>query len=368
MAMSRTPSSRRSRRVLVPAVVSALALTLTAGLPARAAPPAQSPALAVRTLSAARGADVRVGSFNVQSVSLDATRGNQRPWHMRRGTVIGEILDERLDVIGVQEAAYSMMYKNRLVDGVNQYLDLRNGLNKAGGHYQLTNKKAVNCVRPYTSYKCVPRDQDASRGERILYNTSTLTLLRRNSMRYKARLGNRYRFLTWGVFRSKRTHHTFLFASTHLDPRDRSVRTSQWWEMIRKLRSIRGHKPVISVGDFNAQKFDVMTRRMLPAMRNNGFGDVLNQQYRVNPTLHVRAEKRIHGWMNTYNHLSRRVSDFGYTQHRNKTGNGIDYIFASNRLRVKDYKVVCHYNHTTMRVVGTMPSDHNLIRATITIP
>ena len=45
--------------------------------------------------AAATAAIVRVGSFNIQSVSLDATVGNQRPWKTRRPGVIADILGER---------------------------------------------------------------------------------------------------------------------------------------------------------------------------------------------------------------------------------------------------------------------------------
>jgi hypothetical protein len=103
-------------------------------------------------------------------------------------------------------------------------------------------------------------------------------------------------------------------------------------------------------------------------MKRAGYGDVLNQQYLVNPSRGVRARTRINGWMNTYNHLSRSVAVFGYEDRHDKTGNGIDWIFASNSLPVKDYKVVVHWNRATGRVVGTLPSDHNMIRATLSLP
>jgi endonuclease/exonuclease/phosphatase family metal-dependent hydrolase len=313
--------------------------------------------------------DIRVGSFNIQSVGLDRTYGEQRPWRLRRSTVVSEILGERVDVIGVQEAAFSLAFGPRLVNGATQYLDLRNGLNSAGGSYQLTNKRAVNCVRPYVSYRCVPKDQDASASERILYNTRTLTLVRRNSLKYTYQSASEPRmYLAWAVLRSKATGKEFLFTTTHLDPSSRRIRQAQWQQMISTLTHIRGSLPVVSVGDFNAQKFDPMTATMLPAMRQAGIGDVLNQQYRVNPSRNVRAETRINGWLNTANHLSRNVATFAYEDRHDKTGNGIDYVFASNSLRVKEYKVVCRFDPRTLRVIGTLPSVHNMFRATITLP
>jgi endonuclease/exonuclease/phosphatase family metal-dependent hydrolase len=366
--ISVTPSSPSSipatRRTSGP-VKAALAVAVCA-LGATVAPVMSSPAATARSVPRA---DIRVSSFNIQSVALDKTRGEQRPWRQRRGTVINQILGERIDVIGVQEANPGTSFAPRLVDGANQYRDLRNGLNKAGGHYGLTNYRGYNCVNPVTAYKCRPRDRDASASERILYNTRKLTVVSRDSMRYRAR-GARYEelYLTWAVFRIRSTGHTFLFASTHLDPVHRAIRVAQWKQLITKINQIKGRRPVVVVGDFNAQKFDVQTKTMLPAMKRAGYGDVLNQQYQVNPSRGVRARTRINGWMNTYNHLSRNVAVFGYEDRHDKTGNGIDWIFASNWLPVKDYKVVLHWNRATGRVVGTLPSDHNMIRATLSMP
>ncbi len=313
--------------------------------------------------------NLRVGSFNVQSVGLDRTRGEQRPWRVRRGPVIRQILGERVDVIGVQETNPSRAFASRLVAGPNQYLDLRNGLNRAGGHYALANAAGYNCVNANSNYRCHYRKRGASNSERILYNTRTMTKLYASSMQYSRQgAGHTGLHLAWGWFRSKANGHKVLFTSTHLDPAHREIRRAQWRQMIAKIRNIRHGYPVIAVGDFNTQKFDPMTREMLPAMRNAGFGDVLNQQFAVNPARGVRARHRINGWMNTYNHLSRNVAAFGYVDRHDKVGNGIDYVFASNGLRVPEYKVVVNYNPRTRRVVGTLPSDHNMVRATITLP
>lgn len=366
------PTTRPAlRRTLAPAIACALAATVTAGVltPASGVAEGQPRTAVARAAQRSGSVDIGVASFNIQSVGLDRTSGMQRPWHKRRAKVVRQILNNDVDVIGVQEAAFSTSFAPRMVNGANQYLDLRNGLNAHGGHYALTTRAAVNCARAYVSYRCRPRDRNASGAERILYNTNTLSLVHRNAIRYSrqsARTPNMY--LAWAVLRSRRTGDRFLFTTTHLDPSSRSVRRAQWRQMIHTIKRIRNGLPTVSVGDFNIEKFDRMARTMLPAMRRARLGDVLNQQYRVNPSRHVRAEKRVNGWLNTYNHLTRHVSRFGYEDRRDKTGNGIDHIFASNRLRVKQFKVVCSFNHRTLRVHGILPSDHNMIRATITLP
>lgn len=357
-------------RLAAPAVACALAATVTSGVvsPVSASTPTQP--RAALAAAAQRGAtDINVASFNIQSAGHDRTAGLQRPWRHRRATVVRQILSNRTDVVGVQEAAYTPSFVRRLVSGRTQYHDLRNGLNRQGGRYAVTTNAAVNCVRAYVAHNCRGRDRNASAAERIIYNKRTLAVVRTGSLRYSrqtARTPNMY--LAWAVLRSRATGARFLFTTTHLDPSSRAVRRSQWRQMIRTVRRVRNGLPVVSVGDFNTNKIDPMARTMLPAMRGAGFGDVLNQQYRVNPTRNVRARTRVNGWLNTYNHLTRRVATFGYEDRRGNTGNGIDWIFASNHLAVLEYEVVCDFHPRTLRVQGTMPSDHNMIRARLRLP
>ncbi len=348
------------RWTLAAVATLALAVAGTVGSPTQVGPAAASDTGRI---------DVRVASFNVQSVSVDRTVGARRPWRQRRGAVIAEILGERVDVVGVQEVNPSRHWAPRLVDGRNQYLDLRNGLNKAGGHYRLTNAHAYNCVNARTSYRCVHRYRGASHSDRILYDADTVELVRQGAKRYTRQSGtSNPRYLAWAVLRMRATGSEFLFASTHLEPRNVGVRAAQWRQLIAELTRRAGGLPVVSVGDFNTQKYDALAGTMLPAMRDAGFGDVLNQQYAINPVRVPRARSTVNGWVNTCNHDRRDVASFGYEDSRSKTGNGIDWIFASNALPVQEWKVVLDFDPQTLEVRGTLPSDHNMVRATITLP
>ena len=268
-------------------------------------------------------------------------------------------------MIGLQEANPSKHFANRLVSGSNQYTDVVNGLNARGGHYAVANRYAYNCVTASTQYRCHHRDRNASNGERILYDKDKLTLLGTGAKKYTRQSSTAGLYLAWAWFRARANGQKFLFTTTHLDPRNRSTRLSQWHQMIRTINHVKNGHSVIAVGDFNTQKFDPMTRTMMPAMKHAGYGDVLNETYRVNPNRHIRAKNRVNGWMGTANHLNSRVAAWSYEDRHDKTGNGIDHIFAGNRLTVLEYKVVVDYDHGSMRVPGVMPSDHNMIRATI---
>lgn len=344
--------------------VVATALLLACGLTALA-DTRPAPAEAASTGSTS----LRVASFNIQSVSLDKTVGLQRPWQQRRATVVSQIMGEKVDVIGVQEANPSTAFAPRLVAGLNQFRDLQIGLNKAGGRYALTNPHPFNCLKSGTTHKCVYRNRHASHGDRILFNTRTLALVSEGTTRYAVQgPGADPRFVVWAVLRVRATGETFLFVNTHLRAGAAATRRSQWYQLMSRVKAVAAGRPVVVVGDFNVQKFDPLSREMLPAMRRAGYGDVLNQEYAVNPVAQPRALRTVNGWFNTANHLTRDVRVFSYHARHDKTGNNIDWIFASNSVRVDEWKVVVNWDPATLRVRGTLPSDHNMVRATLTLP
>jgi endonuclease/exonuclease/phosphatase family metal-dependent hydrolase len=314
-------------------------------------------------------ADVRFGSYNVESVSLDKTDGEQRPWRDRRPGVLAGILGEHVDVIGLQEANHGTSFESRLVDGATQFEDIRNGLNSGGQNFELTNPYAANCENAATTYQCIYQDRGVAGSDRILYNKDRIAMVSQGGYFYATQdSAGTPRNLAYAVLRVRQTGSEFLFTSTHLEAHDAATREAQWREMITKVGSLKGSLPVVSVGDFNMQKFDVMAATMLPAMQHAGIGDVLSQEYAVNPGVDVRAQRRINGWINSANHMTRDVATFGYEDRHDKTGNNIDYIFASNALVVKEWKMVLDFDPTTLQVRGIIPSDHNMVRATITIP
>src|SRR4051794_5740063 len=67
--------------------------------------------------------DLRVGSFNLSSVTFDTqAAGEHRPWLERRPVVVSQILGEKIDVLGLQEANQSKIYATSLNLGINQYM------------------------------------------------------------------------------------------------------------------------------------------------------------------------------------------------------------------------------------------------------
>jgi endonuclease/exonuclease/phosphatase family metal-dependent hydrolase len=341
----------------VAALAVAAGLTVTVGPADRAAAAARMPV------------DVRVASYNVTNVSLDKAQGEFRPWRERRDAVVANILGEGVDVIGVQELNPSRTYKSRLVAGKTQFQDLLKGLNSHGGWYALTNSKSYNCKKARTQYKCVKVDRGSSHSDRIYYNKRTLAMVSQGAYQYRAqRSGTSPAHLGWAVLSSLATGSQFLFVTTHLEPKDESVRAAQWDELIATVNSLKGTLPVVVTGDFNTHKMSSLGARFIPAMRANGYGDVLNQQPYVTKIEQPRARNVVNGWISSVNKLQRDVRDFSYWNEQFRAGNSIDWIFASNELPVVEYKTVVSYDPSTWKLTGVIPSNHNMVRATLTLP
>lgn len=355
---------------LVPALVCA---GLTALTPAVAsATPVSASATPASAPSAGRApAPVNVGSFNIVNVSLDRHSGNQSPWRLRRNVIVRQILNNNIDVIGVQEVNPSNIFRNRLVSrrSSTQYFDLRAGLNAySKDTWALQTGAAANCVNATTTYKCRYKNRRASGSDRILYNKSSLRQLAFGHTKYsKTSAANRAAGVTWSKLQVKATGAQFLFVTTHLDQRSRPVRLAQWKQMIAVINRVKGDRPVVATGDYNANRSDPLTRTMLPAMRRAGYGDVLGQQYGVNASNTVRAQRRDQAWVNSVNGWKRNVRSYSYDDSRGNVGQMIDYIFASNNLPVTYFKTVSSFDKS-LKVKGRMPSDHNMLRATVVIP
>lgn len=349
------------RSIIVGAAVASLALTggaVTLGA-------GTSSAVTDTTVN-----DVRVGSFNLNGVNNDKNAsGDHRVWRERRPVVVSQILAKKLDVVGLQEANQSTIYKANLDYGVNQYMDLVGALNAKGGTYAVTNDAMYNCVRPGSSQSCTYQDNGASNAIRIIYNTNRVTMVNQGSIQYANQTPNTTaRFLVWAVLRMKATGREFFFSTTHLDPYQKSTRMAQWTELINRVNSLSGGRPVVVTGDFNTSKFDDYAATYLPAMKNAGYGDVLNQSYQSTTIANPRAETLTNAWVGSYNGWQRNIADYGYEDARTKIGNGIDWIFASNNLRVKQWGVTVTMDRQAALVKGVLPSDHAMVRATLVLP
>ena len=341
--------SPRIRRAVVTLASGAVALSLsslTSGTAAGSEPDVR-PLLARTT-----GTPIKVGSFNIVSVVKDGdTTGAALPWYKRRDTVAEQIAAAKLDVVGLQEAS---QYKHHYLSptAVTQYGDLIAGLAAAGATY------AVTDVDPLTSGDT-----------RILYNPARLTVLDHGSYDYtgdgKTNAGEA---VVWAVFRTIPSGKKFFFATTHLMPHDTSLQMKEWKQLIPEVKDLRQGLPVIVTGDFQQSKWHDPTATMLPKMKNAGFGDVTGSTVKDNHLRHPRAQSYTRQWLDSKNQWDRVVKNNSMSPHQGMIGQNIDWIFATNSLTVKNWTVAAHLNSAQTKYAGTMPSDHDLVHATIVLP
>lgn len=285
---------------------------------------------------------LRVASYNVLCANCSKGKAS---WATRRGAVVATIKDQDPDVLGVQEAS-----QGRIAGGGAQYMDL---LNRLGAPYKITDA-----------------NRGASLAVRIIYNSDRVELLEKGSSFLPK--GKSRRAATWGIFRQKATGERFFFLSTHLEPTNDkkgsrtnyNTRRRQANAVVEIIRRNNPEKlPVIAVGDYNSTKWEKPSNGPYDIMEGAGYLDPLGNDYRSRrsaPSAFV--EKRINTSYASYNMYTRKARNFP----GQLTGSNPDYIFVSP-MRVSEYETVVKVG-SSGRWIGTIPSDHNMIRATVWLP
>ena len=294
--------------------------------------------------AARSAANLNVASFNIR----DPDKGV--PWTRRLKVIARDIKEESPDILGVQE-----LYES---DERQQFME------------QVTRE-----VSP--DYRMYPPPELGNMGKgdgydnRIVYRSSKVELMRSGSLQYRNQIrGDSLRWLVWGLFKHRTSGRRVLFATTHLAPgsraSDNAVARREWLELIREVsrRSRESKAYVVVVGDFNTSKFQVPANTMLARMRRAGYGDVLGQTFRSYETPHGRAVRRVDGHVNSFNDFDPVVAH--HAVDRGKVGNHVDWIFASNSLRVPRWRTVIHAKNG--RMSQPLPSDHNMVSARLTLP
>ncbi len=316
-------------------------------------------------------AQLRLGTFNVKCFNCAGDHPNERSWWDRRGDVVRDVKAQRVDVLGIQEASQAWLpaAKGGKGQDLSQFEDLRNRL---GGSWRVTNANRNNCVNAKTPTRCSPKDQGASKGTRILFDASRVTMLSQGSKLLPSPADDRY--MAWAIFRQLSTGKKFFFATAHLEPnKDWKLHVDEATTLAKEVaRRNPDHLPAFITGDLNAHKntTNPSGQRDNPVARVivNGYGyvDPLgNASGSTTDTPGATVEHRINTPLNSYNDFMPTPSPdyFG----RRPNGTYIDYIFTSRRVRVLEWENVAHLD-AGHAYVGRQASDHNLQRATVLLP
>lgn len=364
--MPRNPRFRRAWQALLVTLISFLLLDATPALGASA--PVDTSATAATTEAVPQQAEatpLRVASFNLRCANCSLksrTNSREKNWETRRAKVIAQIRAEDVDVIGVQEASPGLLKGRK----ISQFEDLADRL---GSPYRLTNDKRYGCRRSTSYKKCDKVNNGASADVRILYDTSRLTLLDEGSKQLdneKATSGPR--FVAWAIFEDQQDGRQFFFATAHTEPGQSKAKRALRKKQAKKiLAEIKAHNPedlpVVITGDFSASKltaanpaYDVLT----------GSGIVIDPLGNTKKQKSARKSvvgKLINVKYDTLNKFKAKpASRKGYA-----LGAHLDYIFTAKRIQVQEYKVVLNLK-SNGTFSGVIPSDHNMIRATILLP
>lgn len=280
---------------------------------------------------------LRVGSYNIMCENCSKGKAT---WAKRRGPLVATIRAQDLDVIGVQEASIG-----RIPGGGYQYRDL---INRLGSPYKLTES-----------------GRSVSPDVRVIYNSQRVKLIKEGVVALPR--GPSRRFLSWAIFEQKSTGERFFFSNTHLEPKDGrrawNTRKRQARSIVSATARLRDGLPVIAVGDYASTKWEKWGNAPYDVMQAAGFKDPLGNAYRSRSTAPgAFVEKRINTSYASYNMYKRNARNF--SGHVNGSNN--DFIFVSD-MRVPEYEVVVNVN-SAGQFVGVIPSDHNLIRATVLLP
>lgn len=295
----------------------------------------------IQAWTAAPPALLRVGSFNISDPHVDDdTDGHD--WDDRRKAIADDIHEEGLDVIGIQEA-YEDADRESLMKAINS----------DGSRYAMA----------------LPRGDYRGRDNRVVYDTRQLELMDDGYENFPDQVDDDYqRAMVWAVLRHKGNGHNFLFVTTHLTPENSRKVRKQGLHLIERVKELKAahdpELPVIVVGDFNTSKFQKRGSSIIEKMEDAGFGDVLGQQYGTYELDDPRAEDVIDGWVGSFNDYRRDMSE--YVVSKDRIGHNIDWIFATNSLRVPRWRTVAHFDDGRLR--GTVASDHFLVTADIVLP
>ena len=283
---------------------------------------------------------LRVGSYNIRNGTIKAGGGN---WTKRRHAVADTVAGQRVAVLGLQEATWNIGgYPS------GQYADLAHLLGK--------------------SWKSTTYVGNAGpEGTRILYDSDEVTMLRQGYQKLAGSHANgNWRYVSWAEFRQLSTGKRFFFANTHFlqkqNKNDYNSRVSGAQQLVRIVERYNTEKlPTIIVGDINSHKFRNPQNAPYNIITDAGYIDPLDNvdDWRGGPR--GIAEKRINANMFTINLFHRKAMKGNYA-----TGVMVDQIFVTP-MRVSEWETVVNVD-SSGRFIGTIPSDHNMIRATVYLP
>ena len=264
-------------------------------------------------------------------------------------------------MLGIQEASQGQLDQE---SGTSQFDDL---LRLLGSPWAITNDSRYNCVNSKSSSNCDPQDRGASQGTRIFYNSSRLTLTANGSKLLPSVAGENERYMAWAVLQQHSSGKSFFFVSQHLQGGSEytALRRTEAEVALATIRAINTARlPVISVGDLNSTRFNTGGNTPYDVYVAARYVDPLGGAYRTTTTAPgATVEKAYNRRVSSWNDFERKVR---VAKSSWVNGSNLDYILTA-RMRVSEWETVVAMD-ASGNFIGRIPSDHNLIRATVYLP
>lgn len=258
---------------------------------------------------------LHIMTFNIR---LNTASDGENAWPYRKDIAASQILFHDIQLLGVQEALHDQM------------VDLQERL-------------------PSFKFEGVGRDDGKAAGEysAIFYDTSRLRVLESatfwlsltpdipGSKSWDAAIT---RIVTWVHFRDRKTKKDFYAFNTHFDHMGKIARAESAKLLLAKVRSIAGKKPVVVMGDFNAEP----SAEPIQILLSPNDPDRLINSLELSQTAHYGPTGTFNGFKNA------ELSD-----------QPIDHIFLKNGGKV--------WKHATISQTwkGRFSSDHFPVMAVI---
>jgi len=283
---------------------------------------------------------LRVLSYNSLSASLDGKQhpgGISAPFSQRRPVQLDLLRQGAADVIGYQEAGSCLRY----IQGEPCYRQIDSLADGLGSKYTLADTSTAERRTRYA-------------GNYILYDSAVAPVAPGGTWYVIPHSTGMYQNAAYQLFQVRATGARFLFVSVHLASGSTyhydQIRAQETATMLKAAKAYAANhnvSSIIYVGDFNSYNREPNTTDITGRyMRNSHLADSIEV-----------ARSRYRSAYDSINGLY-RVARHGH--------GSIDHIYVTGGIGVKGWGELL--NISSGRFVGTIPSDHNAIYSTLTVP
>jgi endonuclease/exonuclease/phosphatase family metal-dependent hydrolase len=316
------------------ALLSLLATTALAAPTSQAAVPAANVVAAADT--DATSVSIKVATYNIHKSSSGPS------WSGRRDDVRDTILGQDPDVLALEEAT------PHRIGGVRQYDDI------------------LGLINNNTAYKYVEAGTYTN-GTKLAYDSDRFTVADSGAKILKKK-GDQRRYAVWAILKETGGKKFFVVA-THLEPggassKLNSVRITQAKQIISLIKDKNSGYPVVILGDMNSSRSIKPYNGQYLAFTRGGYIDPLdNPAPNSAAGANAIAQTMVDVNFNSANKFQRTAPKAPASW---RVGTNVDYIYVSSAVSVTRFQTVVHVD-SDGKFIGTIPSDHNMLVATVRI-